>query len=142
MMVPAVFGLLLAAAVAVQAQVMTPALGDGRYLAPTEAPCRTFSVSQTTGTLEAVIATAPGYLSWVVLSTATADGSVYTVFKDTGALAAAQKDLMRLNPTSSTQLTKIEFDPPFVFVNGLTVQQSAQSSWTTACYRLYSTQVP
>lgn len=142
MSIPAMFALLLAVAVSAQAQITTPALADGKFLSPTEAPCRTFNVSQTTGTAEAVIATTPGYLAWVVLSTASADGSVYTVFKDTSALSAAQKDLMRVNPTSSTQMTKIDFNPPLVFVNGLTIAQSAQSSWTTACYRLYSTQVP
>lgn len=135
-------GLAMSAVAPVHSQINSPTGGDGSSLPPNEAPCLTFNVDQSTGTTEGIVATEIGYLSWVLLSTATADGTRYVVFKDTSVVGGSARDLMRVWHGSVTQPTKVTFQPPWIFLNGLTVELSNAVDWVTGCYRIYSQQVP
>ena len=136
-----VFGFAKAYVTPVHAQINSPSVGSDQ-LPPNEAPCLTFNINQTTGTNEQSIATTPGYLSWTLLSTATADGSVFVTLKDSGTITTAQPDLMRLYHGSTSQPTKVTFQPPMIFVRGLTAAQSVATSWVTFCYRTYLGSTP
>jgi len=141
--IAAVFGLLLAIVYVGQSQIITPVLADGKYLGPSEAPCVPYHIGQSSNTATVFTVDGVGYLSWVMLSTAAADGTVYAAIFDTAKLGnATGSEVMRVVPNSATQGTFLEFKPPFRFTKGLGVANSVASSWGTFCARSYATQNP
>lgn len=150
-------GLLLATSVAMFvaagacfAQYNTPSVGSGQ-LSPMDAPCRVTTVKQSDGTSETVIVTSAAYVSYIVMSTATADGTVFLTLRDTstvngsattGANDSGATDVMRLYFGSSSQETVRTFTPPFLVTKGLTLKKSAASEWATVCVRTLFGQNP
>lgn len=118
-----------------------PTGGQGQ-LPPNDAPCRTYTVDQTTGTAEALVSSVPMYVNWLMLSTATADASRYVTLKDTSTSSNNQEDLMRLYHASTVQNTYISFQPPFSLQRGLTVTKANSADWVTVCGRPINSQFP
>lgn len=140
------------------AQYNTPTVGQGQ-LSPLESPCIPYNVGPATGTTQALIVSGTvaspgkGWVNWVKLSTGAAES--YLVLRDTGALSNIQREMVdRMHYTSSHTLyggsqsgyadRTVKFDPPALFVNGLTVTAFGCSGGcnATVCYRRQGTQTP
>ena len=110
-----------------------------------EAPCVPTDVDESTGTTESLVrGSGPGYVAWVVLSTAPADGTGWLVLKDSSTvnntgLKALGGNLMF---ASATENTIYVFNPPMRFANGLTAKKSLAGTKASVCTRLYGTQIP
>ena len=147
----------------VEDQWNLPTGSDGRTLPPSEAPCIPYTVNDSTGTQELLIAgvnnagntvliKTPGYVSWVQLSTGAV--TVYLDLKDTDKTGSGQKYNMipplmyrgaalAAGAYDSAKISEpFVFRPPMIFQNGLAVKLSAAGVAATVCYRKLTQNYP
>lgn len=117
-------------------------------LTPLAAPCYPQLVGQSTGTSNTLLFSGPGYLNWIAMSSATADGTHYVTVIDSapGQVSAASITILpRLYLSTAAQpsgnLVDV-FNPPVLFLKGLSVTLNSGSDQVTVCGRPLSGRSP
>lgn len=74
-----------------------------------------------------------GMVYWVAV-TPTTDGD-YVVFRDSGTANTTSAEFLRVKGDDITGTRYVQFDPPILVTNGLSVNVSSQTSHATVCVR-------